>query len=309
MRTARPRRNQASRLIPLMKVLCLDTEGGHGGSSRSLFMLLRHMNRGAVEPIVWCRRGGEIQGRYAEHGVECRVEPDMPRVGALPRLSRNLYAQARFRIEWHRSRVFRTELLSAIKSVDVIHFNLETLHELAHWLRFYHDKAQTMHIRNMPYDTVFGRHQARIVARSVDRLAFITENERDNFAKLAGRSVPGRVIYNVAEPPVQETVLHPGVPRDGRFKVAVLSNYAWVRGTDRVVDVAKALLSRGRRDIAFVMAGDMKLDRAAAGPLRALDWRGATLADYASARGVAEMFVFLGHVAEPESVLLACDAL
>lgn len=36
---------------------------------------------------------------------------------------------------------------------------------------------------------------------------------------------------------------------------------------------------------------------------------GGTLADYAAERGVADMFLFLGHVADPESVLAGCDVL
>ena len=42
------------------RVLCLDVEGGHGGSSRSFFHLIKNMDRDTVDRSVWCRRRGSI---------------------------------------------------------------------------------------------------------------------------------------------------------------------------------------------------------------------------------------------------------
>jgi glycosyltransferase involved in cell wall biosynthesis len=89
----------------------------------------------------------------------------------------------------------------------------------------------------------------------------------------------------------------------------VLSSYSWMRGLDRMVDVALALKARGRTDVLFVMAGDMALTGSLPGALGRLARVGGTLADYAARRGVAGMFRFLGHVTNPEAVLAACDAL
>ena len=46
-----------------MRVLCLDIEGGYGGSSRSLYESIRHLPKG-VTCEVWCRRAGPIQAQY-----------------------------------------------------------------------------------------------------------------------------------------------------------------------------------------------------------------------------------------------------
>lgn len=58
-----------------------------------------------------------------------------------------------------------------------------------------------------------------------------------------------------------------------------------------------------------MVAGESKLSRSLPGLLGRIGGQGGTLADYADERGVADMFLFLGHVPEPESVLAACDAL
>jgi glycosyltransferase involved in cell wall biosynthesis len=292
-----------------LRVLCLDIEGGFGGSSRSLYESLRALERGAVAAEVWCRRDGPIRARYEALGIPCRIAPEMPRMNSLPRASRNLFGYARAVREMLRLKDFRARLLAAIARVDLVHFNHEGLFLLAAWLRRRHEKAQTMHVRTMIPRNTFGRWQGRRMAAANDRLVFITENERATVEALLGGPARGRVIYNIAAPPEADVAPHPAVPRDGRLKVAVLANYAWIRGIDRMVEMAESLAARGRRDILFVMAGDMSLRGRLPGALGEIAKRRGSLSDYAAQRGVAEMFLFLGHVADPETVLAACDVL
>ncbi len=293
--------------LPL-RVLALDIEGGFGGSSRSLYESLRQMDRARIAPEVWCRRAGPVRRLYEAIEVPCRVTPDLPKVSSLPRLSRNLYVYAKAFAEFARARALRAQLLDAVGSrFDLVHFNHEALFLLARWLHPRTRAPLTMHIRTRLADNVFSRWQIREISGSTDHLVFITENERDNFTRLGG-TVPGDVIFNIATPPAAMTP-HPAVPADGRLKIASLSNFAWVRGTDRLAGVARALAELGRRDILFVVAGDMRIPRSAPGALGRVARWGGTLAEYVVEQGLADMFLFLGHVAEPERVLAACDVL
>jgi glycosyltransferase involved in cell wall biosynthesis len=291
-----------------LRVLCLDIEGGYGGSSRSLFESLLHMDRNAVAPEVWCRRDGPARSWYAGIGVPCRIEPAMPRVSSLPRLSRNLRAYAEFARAFFHAKPFRARLAGEGKRFDLVHFNHEGLFLLARWLRRHLDRALTMHIRTMLAPSAFARWQARVIARVADRCAFITENEQRRMSALAGATLPGAVINNIARAP-NGVGCDPDVPQDGRLAVAVLSNYAWVRGVDRVVDIAERLAARGSRDVRFVVAGDMRLRGTLPGRLGQLAREHKTLADFARERDVGDYFLFLGHVDRPETVLAAAHAL
>ncbi len=312
---ARSTRDREARQAPRdaaeskLRVLALDIEGGYGGSSRSLYESIRHMDRGRATVEVWCRRPGPVQDRYAAIGVPCRVVPAMPKVSALPRLSRNLYVFARAFADFAAARVFRAELVAAIhERFDLVHFNHEALFLQARWLRRRTRVPFTMHVRTNLHDTPFARWQTRVTSAAIDRLVFISENERTTFESLARRPAAGRVIYNIVAPAPDEKP-HPQIPADGRFKIACLSNFSWYRGLDRLAEVAERLMATGRRDVLFVMAGDMGLSRSLPGELGSVARAGGTLADYMARRGVGGMFLFLGHVAEPEGVLAACHAL
>ena len=117
-----------------IRVLCLDIEGGYGGSSRSLYESIAHLDRAAVVIEVWCKRKGPIQERYKSIGVPVSIFSSMPKVSSLPKISRNLYAYSLFVLHWLMGRPFRRELLTAARQVDVVHFNHESLFWAARWL-------------------------------------------------------------------------------------------------------------------------------------------------------------------------------
>ena len=292
-----------------MRVLCLDIEGGYGGSSRSLYESIRHLPKGAVCE-VWCRRAGPIQAQYRAIGVICDVAIDMPHISSLPRFSRNAYAFSRFLWNWGRSKAFRERLANeAASRFDVVHFNHEGLFLLARWLRrrLGPSMPMTMHIRTQLPPTQFSRWQYRTVVKTCDRLIFITENEARRTALLAGRPAPGEVIYNVVSAPDDDARPLGDLAADPRFKVIAVSNYAYIRGIDRLIDVAAELKRRARTDVLFAIAGTTTLSGSLPGELGRVARSGGDLAAYARQCGVGDMFRFLGHVAASESVILAGD--
>jgi len=294
-----------------LRVLCLDIEGGFGGSSRSLYESVRHMDKTQAAVEVWCRKDGPVVARYTALGIPCRVEPAMAHWSALPRFSRNLLSLlslSGYARRHARSRTFRHRLAREVNArFDRVHFNHEALFGLAAWLRRRTRAPFTLHVRTNLWPSLFARWQARALSRDIDAFAFITANEEATFRRHGGRPRAGAVIHNIVTPPDPAPL--PELAADARFKIACVSAYSWTRGLDRLLDVADELERMDRHDVLFVMAGRMTLSRSLPGRLGEIGRRGGTLADAAQARGLAAHFRFLGHVTEPERVLAACDAL
>ena len=290
-----------------INVLALDIEGGHGGSSRSLFTAVQHLDLNSINIEVWCKRGGVIEKRYADIGVPVRICPDMPKVTALKRFSRNVYSQLRFLYEFSKATEFRRTLLKEVNSrFDVVHCNHEALAYLGAWIRFRTHAGLVFHNRTMLWNNVFGRCQVRLMDHVADRLVFITENEEKNVRNL-GANTSGDVIYNPIAPESRQLNDDKQILPDERFKVCCLSNYSWIRGTDRFVEIAQILKRQGRNDVVFVIAGDIKLPKNLPGDIGVVASSGGNLSDYARAKEVSDMFVFLGHVSDPNRVLASCN--
>lgn len=293
-----------------MRVLCLDIEGGFGGSSRSLYQSLKHMDRSAVDLNVWCKRQGPIQDRYREIGIDASVQPGMPKVSSLPLFSRNLAVYGRFALDWLAAGSFRAAFYDALDGVDLVHFNHEALFWLARDMRRRKPKPATMHIRTNLWPSAFATAQCRLIERHTDNRIFITENERETLSRHAGHEVAGEVLFNIVEPQAApaEPWETPAAFRDGKsLLIGCLSNYSWLRGTDRLIELAAELRRAGRTDIGFVVAGKTELTPSMPEPLGRIARAGGDLTAYAAEAGVADMFLFTGHVQEPERILALVD--
>jgi glycosyltransferase involved in cell wall biosynthesis len=156
---------------------------------------------------------------------------------------------------------------------------------------------------------MFASFQMKVISRYTSGVIFITENEKSNFIELSGSRVDGKVIYNIV--PNVEALLSPleEVSSDRQFKVCILSNYAYLRGTDQLIDVAIKLQEMGQEKVLFVVAGDLSLSRSLPGKLGEVARKGGNLSDYAVEMGVEDMFLFLGYVKDPERVLSDCHVL
>ena len=84
---------------------------------------------------------------------------------------------------------------------------------------------------------------------------------------LAGKSVPGSVVYNVVSAPADDARPRADLAAERRFKVVAVSNYAYVRGIDRLIDVAAELKRRDRGDVLFIVAGATALSASLPGEL------------------------------------------
>ncbi len=291
-----------------MRALCVDIEGGHGGSSRSLFFALAAADRRAVSPEVWCRKEGPIFRRYQELGIPVRHEPRMPRFTVLSATTKNLASLCAAAFTLPSAWPFVRRLARAARErFDVVHLNHESLAATALLLRLFWKGPIVLHVRTNPPDGPFARLQTALISRFVDRRVFISRNEEATYRRQGG-SGEGRVILNPAVPP-EWAAPDPRVPKDGRLVVVALSNFAFARGTDRLVEIAQALDRMRCDDVVFVVAGDRRLRGSLPGMLGAIARKGGSLDDYAEASGVGRYFVWIDHTSEPERLLAGADLL
>lgn len=293
-----------------MRILCLDIEGGYGGSSRSLFQSVKHLDTSELDVSIWCKSAGPIQDQYRSIGVEPVVFPDMPKVSSLPLFSRNLIVYGKFVMDWFKATAFRTALYDSIGTYDLVHLNHEALFWLARDIKKTTGTPVSMHIRTNLWPSVFATWQCRMAESYTDARIFITENEQNTFSQRAGHPVSGDVIYNIAVP-FDDDVPPWDVPTEfsnGKtFLIGCLSNYSWTRGTDRLMELARDLKNMGRTDIGFVVTGKTDLTTSMPAPMGRIARQGGDLKTYADEMGVLDMFHFTGHVSEPERILALVD--
>ena len=294
-----------------INILFLDIEGGHGGSSLSLFKTIQYLDRTQVKPIVICKKKG-IFNAYKDLGINCTVENRMPTFSSLRKDNRNLLFFFYFIFFlWPTSYFFRKRLnrLIASESIDLIHCNLISLFVLAKWLKKKNPSIPiTLHVRTNPVLNFTSKIQAKLSSSVFDDYIYITENEKKNMISLLGKKLPGKIIFNSAEI-TNSNIYIENTKTKLPLEILTLSNYSYPRGIDRVIDIASHIPDHLRNKFRFTIAGDYKFPRFMPYHLKILGFKGSTLKDYAKLKGVEDLFVFKGHVRNVAGIIDNSDVL
>ena len=285
------------------RVLLIDVEGGFGGSSRSLYHLVEHLDRARFVPTVWGRSEGPMVDRLDKIGVAHRIHPGIATL--VPRPSRNprniLTALPRL------AKLGAVARDIAAFDPDILHLNYEGLVPLSVALERYRLRTKTvMHMRYMMPPTWFSRLYARLINRHIDQLIFISENERDR-GRANGidlQTVPHTLLYNTADPELFAAT-KPLADDAQPLRICFLGTIDDIRAPDRLIDLAAEL---DRRCIAVrfdIFGRAPRNKRFLLFPRHNVE----LLAAQARDRKVDHMIHFNGHVADPENHLLASDLL
>lgn len=219
-----------------LKTLHIDIEGGWGGSSRSLFELVRRLDRERVHPLVAHRQEGPLVDWYKEIGIRT---VHVPEIGSyVPRATKafkNLVASSG-RLARLGKAARRLAYLAQSEKIGLIHANYEGLFLLAAKLKRRTGLPIIAHSRaHMPADR-WGRWVIRSLDRNVDHMLFISPNEASRFAELSsGAGTPGDVLWNIGRLPA------PRRPFADPPEAVYFGSIDYSKGTDRLIDVAAAL--------------------------------------------------------------------
>ena len=179
-----------------LKVLILDIEGGHGGSSKSIFYSVKNCNSDLVDIEIWCKKYGVIEDWYQKIDKKISIVEEMPRINSYKKFWVNIFEILKYFFNFRKSNNFRKKLVSISANFDIIHLNHYSLAHLAFWLKPKINCKIVMHGRVMLPNNFFSKLQCKMISRGVDKLVFITENERENFRKLGGVLLNSHSIAN-----------------------------------------------------------------------------------------------------------------
>ena len=300
-----------------MRVLCIDHEGGHGGSSRSLIQLLSALQQqNSINCEVWFRRKGPIEKIYRDLKIRCKHVPEIPTFTTVHQCTRNLLSL--FRCVFGIMASFPTLIRMARqieKEFDLVHFNHPNLWVLALLLKTIVKCPFTFHIRvslknlseipNEPWiyrvsnkvsSFVFAFLQVNIIFLISQRLFFVSTWDHQEFIRMCPRA-KGAVVFNCIDIDQHSGLLAKG-KACGRIKRLVsVENYRWSRGTDRLISLAKYFKSVRITEIRFDIVGDMSISKHVANfYVPKNEGSLLKLSDICAYYGVQNYFMFHGHL-------------
>jgi glycosyltransferase involved in cell wall biosynthesis len=275
--------------------LHIDVEGGWGGSSRSLYELLKRLDRNRISPVVVHRLQGPLVDWYAEIGI---ATFHVPEIGSfVPRSRKVLKSLAvsfprLLRLDRAADRI---AAIARQRCCSLVHLNYEGLFLLAERLRARIALPIVGHSRAHLPSSRWGSWLVRKLARNVDHMFFISPQEESRWNELlAGAAhVPASVLWNIARLPL------PRRPFANPPEIVFMGNLQRSKGADRLIEIAAELERRGAPPFVCAIYGR---DRSSAAYVRELK-------RLREARSLAHCVDFRGHVVDVENVLARAFAL
>ncbi len=156
------------------------------------------------------------------------------------------------------------------------------------------------------YWNIFHKWTVKIVYEICDHFIFITENEKKNFFQILKHKVNGTVVYN----PVLHTMKKiENKKKNKPLNIVSLSNHEFLRGTDRIVEVAKLFPVNIQKKFKFLMIGSTIAHKSFFERIFKKTLVKKNLIKYAQHLNISHMFKFFGHINDPLPILKKGDLL
>jgi len=239
----------------MINILHLDTEGGWGGSSISLFKIVNSINRKKFKSMVICRKSGPIVKKYNSIKIKVDENHDLYSFSAKAYINNfKLFITTIPQFIF-----FFKGILKLIKSVkknniDIIHLNFEGFFLVGLILKTFLALPIVVHFRStIPLDSYAHKFISFIIVRYVaSQIIFISKTEQKKFFKIYPnfKKIKNEVIYNISSAkPFKKSVK--------KRKLVFIGNLSYWKGVDKLIPLAKKLNDK-KIDLKIEIYGDTR---------------------------------------------------
>lgn len=290
-------------------ILFIDSEGGHGGSSNSLFALIYGIktNNPNIKITVLCRLKSNLISAYKKLGVKAEYDTTLPKLSAVNSYFGNIIDFIRFKLFiWPKSYKFRKELLKNINKYNFIHFNHESLFYLSAYIKKNCSAKISGHVRTLCPLNIFSKYQLNIYFNSVHLVTFISKNEYVHSKKFNLDIKNYQICFN----PTLQNIIPSSkqvILKKDLFKVAIIGNFSLERGIDRVFSIANKLSKHPK--IVFIVIGDKIVLEKIPKSLKLGFKKGDDLSYFTKKIGLENKLKFIGFKNNPHEIISKCDVI
>ena len=217
-----------------MKILHLDIDGGYGGSSRSLYLLLESLLQTDIESEVWFKKPGPSYEKSKKLNIKSRVNKNIASIIPLKKNNIKNFIVSFWQLKnlWF----LASDIINT--KIDVLHLNYEGLLPLCIFLKIKNfNKKIIVHVRHMLPNNLYGKIFVRLF-KFADGIIFITEMEKQNVLNINKTildKIPNQVYYNCSSDKLIRSA-----PKFNKkfYKAIFLGSIDRSRAPDRIIKIA-----------------------------------------------------------------------
>ena len=243
------------------KILFIDHESGHGGSSISLYNKIKLLSQKNYKISVILRKHSHIVGKYKSLKVKV-FYLEIPTITSLKKLSSNIISYYKYFFKLTIFICKNQKFFKKINNFDHIHLNHENLFWILKLIRIYNNKIKiTMSIRTILERNFFSKIQINVINNEANKKLFITKKNFYEFNyQVNKKKMNNFILENFDLNKQPQNIFLKKKNKSRNLNILSISNFSHDRGVDRIVRIAEKLDIKGFRNIKFNILGDYKIN-------------------------------------------------
>ncbi len=247
--------------IKKRKVLFIDHESGHGGSSISLYNKIKLICKENYEITIILKKNSYILKKYKNINVKVKLLK-IPTVTSLSKTLPNFIYLFKFFFKFFFFNLKNKKFYYELESYDNIHLNHENLYWLLRKIKNYvkNKSKVTISIRTILADNFFSKLQSNIINKFADKKLFISKINQIKFNELIENKKKNNFILEnfILKEKKSNNFLYMKSKKK-YLNVISVANYSRDRGLDRILKIAEMFNLDKNKNIFFSFVGDYKI--------------------------------------------------
>lgn len=241
------------------KMLFIDHESGHGGSSISLYNKIKLISNKSYEISIILREKSYLEKKYKKMNVKVHYLK-IPTITSLANLSSNILYSIKFFFKFIIFNIKNKSFYKSLSDFDNIHLNHENLYWLLREIKLRTNIKVSVSIRTILKKSFFSKLQSNIINNYADKKLFISKINQKKFNELTKiKKKNNFILENFYLKKTKNTKFIKNKSFKKIFNIISLSNYSNDRGLDRIVNIAKIIENEKIKNIKFIFLGDYKI--------------------------------------------------
>lgn len=243
------------------KILFIDHESGHGGSSISLYNKIKLFSKENYEISVLLKNYSHLEDKYKSLKVKV-IYLEIPTITSLKKFKSNIASYFKYLFKIIIFIIRNKKFLKNLNYYDYLHLNHENLFWILKLIKIYNPKLKiSISIRTILDKNFFSKIQTNIINNEANKKLFITKKNLSEFNSLVKKKKTNNFIlenFDLNNQP-QNKFLKKKI-KSKYLNIISISNYSLDRGVDRIVKIAEKLNNQGFKNIKFNILGDYKIN-------------------------------------------------